>query len=222
MTTETREHDATPDETAFHEVGHAMVMLMHGARVEFVTIEPTDDYLGRVRHTNLYGFPVATEMLRGNKNSRAWARGHLLDIARMNAAGPVAESFRRGTESPPLWGVGGGPFWDLPAGEVLEDYGCDAANIYAAFRFISPHNALASIGYEHRLLRDLRAYFKPRREVLRDLAVMLLRERTIPGDVMHDALYQAHERRGVDPYDPRMHGSWWWLPKPPTEEKTAR
>ena len=55
-----------------------------------------------------------------------------------------------------------------------------------------------------------------------DLEAAFRAQRTIPGDVMHDALYQAHERRGVDPYDPRMHGSWWWLPKPPTEEKTAR
>lgn len=223
--TDSRDNDATDDEIAFHEAGHALVTLAQGGRIEYVTIEPDAERLGHVRYSHLHHhLPTLVARLRRDRMARWSARSHLLDRARFAAAGPVAEGLRRGVTSPPGWGVGGAVLWDAPSGAIPDTYGSDVENIYAAFRFIAG-DTCASVGYEWRLLRELRAYFNARREVLRDLAVMLLRERTIPGEAVTAAVWQLCERRGVSPYDPLVCRSWWKAPPTPpdpTEEKTDR
>lgn len=201
--------DPTADEIAFHETGHAMMMTALGYRVTGVTVEPSEDYLGCVRSLtpNWQGLPaLATRMHQGDARSRRFARGGLVNLARVAGAGPVAESLRRG--APVVWSPGGALFWARPEGDVPVTYGADVPNLYAALQLASRDSA-AVVGYEERLWRELRAYFKARREVLRDLAVMLLRAGTLTGEAFVDAAFRTCERRGVELFDARACGSWW-------------
>lgn len=198
----------TAEEVAVHEIGHALMMIALGRRVVSVTIEPVADYLGRVTsRVFAQDFRTLAPMMhQGDVSARRFARGALVNLARVAGAGPVAEAMWRGAAVG--WSPGGVIFWTLPAGEVPDTYGDDVLNLYAALHLAS-RSTTAVVGYEWRLWRELRAYFKRRREVLRDLAGMLLLARTLTGEAFLDAARHTCERRGVEIFEPRACGSWW-------------
>ena len=195
--------DLTDDELAFHESGHALLSYVEfGSTLASVDIVPAEGRLGQAVY-GLRGWEsLAAAEQRANSPDR-WSRWSgrcaLVGHARMAAAGPVAEGLRR---LDALW-------WP-PGAMANEPAGTDGAAIHQAFCALN-RGPDYPYGYGLRLRREVERWIRERRRVLRDCAVLLLRERSVPGEVFLKVAHASATQHGVDL---SLLRPWWPPPKP--------
>ncbi len=194
--------DLTDDELAFHESGHALLSYVEfGSNLTAVDIVGNAERLGQAVYPRRVWETLAAAETNANSADR-WSRWTgrcaLVSHARVAAAGVVAEGMRR---LDALW-------WPPGAmAEVAE--GGDGATIHQAFCALNRGPGYP-YSYELRLRREVERWTRERRRVLRDCAVLLLRERAVPGKVFLEVAHAAATRHGValSPLRP-----WWPPPK---------